>query len=229
MKNASTLPATRGILVDRRCWSVDLLENLLTLGQQEAIFRSVLDTAQIEPGERLLDVGCGTGKLALMAARRITAAAGGEVHGLDATAGMIERARRRTGNALTNIQFHLGVAERLPFADHDFDIVTSTLLFHHLPDDLQHEALREVARVLRPGGRLVLADYAQPHGVWGYVASLPHRFNFYEYVRPQLHGSLERLLRKYLTSVDVAHRFLGYITVFKAMQIPAEASISTRC
>ena len=129
---------------------------------------------------------------------------------------MIQRARARTDASLPHVHFHVGVAEHLPFPGAAFDVVTSTLLFHHLPADAQCDALREIVRVLRPGGRLVVADYARPRGLRGRLACLPHRFNFYEYVRPQLAGSLERLLERHFAHVQTARRFLGYIPVLRA-------------
>ena len=217
MPNASLpSPATRGILVDRRCWSVDLLENLLTLGRQQAIFNAVIHAAELNPADHLLDVGCGTGDLVRIAAHRLDPTRGGAAHGLDATAGMIERARQRTDPALTHAHFHVGVVEQLPFPDHTFHVVTSTLLFHHLPHDLQQHAIDEITRVLRPGGRIVIADYARPHGLRGQLACLPHRCNFYEYVRPQLKGALENLLQARLGPIETTQRFLGYIPILRA-------------
>src|SRR5918998_6740885 len=83
---AATLQ-TRGIRVDGRVRSVDILENLLSLGRQDAILRATLDAAELRPGERLVDVGCGSGKLAIAAARQLSRAGrgmNGSVIGIDA-------------------------------------------------------------------------------------------------------------------------------------------------
>lgn len=207
--------AAAGLRVDGRCWSVDLLENLLTLGHQAAIFRCCVAAAGLEPGHRLLDVGCGTGRLALLARRRCPQA---RVVGIDATPGMIRRARRNAEAAGLTAEFRAGLAERLEFPDASFEAVTSTFTFHHLPLGLKRAALAEMLRVLKPGGRLVVADYATPVGALGHLAAFPMRFDYHEYVRGHLRGELERLLDEQMGPVEVVRRFLGFIPVFRAVK-----------
>jgi SAM-dependent methyltransferase len=72
------------------------------------------------------------------------------------------------------IDFKVGVVEHLDFRDQTFDVVVSTLMMHHLPDDLKRQGLAEIARVLKPGGRLVIADFKRPekgHGRHGAMES----------------------------------------------------------
>ena len=211
-------PRTRGIRVDGRVRQVDRLENMLSLGQQEAILEATLEAAELKPGESLVDIGCGTGKLAVAAAAMLGDKHGGTSHvlGIDATPGMIDLAIERAHDAGVAADFQVGIAEALPLADEATDAVTSSYFFHHLPSEVKPEALREMWRVLAPGGRLVITDYARARGLYGLIASIPMRANFYEYVRPQLGGELERIIAAAgLGEPETCAVFLGYITVMR--------------
>jgi ubiquinone/menaquinone biosynthesis C-methylase UbiE len=115
-----------------------------------------LDLAAIAPGERVLDVGCGPGTLALAAKERTGSQ--GEVCGIDAGAEMIQLAREKARKAGVDVRFEVGLIEKIPFPDAYFDVVLSTLMLHHLPDDLKRRGFREIARVIKPGGRLLAVD-----------------------------------------------------------------------
>jgi ubiquinone/menaquinone biosynthesis C-methylase UbiE/protein-S-isoprenylcysteine O-methyltransferase Ste14 len=217
-------PTTRGVRVDGRVRAVDTLENVLSGGNLDGIILATLDAADLRSGDRLVDVGCGSGALAVLASglRPDGRTPLGEIVGIDATPGMIDLARERSRKAGSNARFEVGTAEALPFADASLDALTSSYFFHHLPSDLKRQVLFEMWRVLKPGGRLVVTDYARPVSLWGYIASFPMRFDFHEYVRGQLSGELERLLRDArLGEVEVLRHFLGYITVFRVVK-PAE-------
>ena len=127
--------------------------------RDRALKRRVLAHAAMAGGEQVLDVGCGTGTLAVEAAR---AAAGVRVTGLDADASILARARKRAAGAGLAIGFDEGMSTTLPYRDGSFDVVLSTLFFHHLPDDAKRQTAVELVRVLRPGGRLVVGDLGQP-------------------------------------------------------------------
>lgn len=214
-------PSTRGVRVDGRVRAVDTLENILSGGNLERIIDATLDAARLRSGDRLVDVGCGSGALAMLAAELRPDGKNllGDVVGIDATPGMIDLARERAAKSGSRATFHLGTAEALPFAGGSVDALTNSYLFHHLPSDLKRQVLHEMWRVLKPGGRLVIADYARPVSLFGYIASFPMRFDFHEYVRGQLSGELERLLRdEKLGEVEVLNVFLGYITVFRIVK-----------
>jgi ubiquinone/menaquinone biosynthesis C-methylase UbiE len=211
------LPVTKGILVSKRAGLVDTLENMLSGGQQEAILTATLAAAELSLGNRLIDVGCGTGKLAIAAARRVGAA--GKVIGIDATPEMIHLALLRATEERSSAQFHLGVAESLPAETASMDAVTSSYFFHHLPSDVKHVAMHEMWRVLKPGGRLVITDYGRPRNLLGYIASFPMRFDFHEYVRPQLRGELEWIIdSEGFGTPKVKALFLGYIGVLQLIK-----------
>jgi ubiquinone/menaquinone biosynthesis C-methylase UbiE len=111
----------------------------------------------MQPGDAVLDVGCGTGTLAMEVARRVGRA--GRVAGIDPGTEQIARARAKAARRNAPIEFQIGVIEQLPFPDQTFDVVFSTLMMHHLPAPLKRQGLAEIARVLKPGGRLVIADF----------------------------------------------------------------------
>ena len=128
--------------------------------RDRTIKRRVIGHAAIQTGERVLDVGCGTGTLAIAAAQ---AAPGGHVSGLDADPSILSKAMRKAASAGLEIDFTEGRSDALPFEDATFDLVLSTLVFHHLPDETKHRSAAEVMRVLRPGGRAVIGDLGRPH------------------------------------------------------------------
>jgi len=124
-------------------------------GRRGRVYRRIVELAGAAPGDRVLDVGCSSGYLA----RFLAAAAGptGSVTGLDPSEAAIAHARRR---APAGAAFVTGVAQDLSaFPDGSFDVVTSTLALHHVPARRRQDAFREMYRVIRPGGRLLVADF----------------------------------------------------------------------
>ena len=105
----------------------------------------------------VLDVGCGTGTLTIAAAEVLPEA---RVVGLDGDRKVLDLARRKAGSE--RVEWVEGLADELPFADGDVDALVTTLVFHHLPLSIKKAALTEFRRVLRPGGRLVVADWGKP-------------------------------------------------------------------
>jgi ubiquinone/menaquinone biosynthesis C-methylase UbiE len=212
-----TGPQTRGLRVDGRAKLVDTLENMISAGNLEHILYATLDAAEIGAGDSLVDIGCGSGKLAIAAAKRI--GANGQAAGIDATPGMIDIARQNAKAARSDAKFHVGIAESLPFADGSVAAVTSSYFFHHLPGDVKPLALMEMWRVLAPGGRLIITDYGHPRSIHGYVASFPMRLDFHEFVRPQVRGELDRMIAAAgIGEPEVVRTFLGYISVLRIVK-----------
>lgn len=131
---------------------------LLTLGRLDRVYDRLVN--RVEPGQQVLDLGCGTGALTLRAARR-----GAKVKAIDINAQMLEIARERVGEAgLTEAVdlVEMGVAELDGEAANRYDVVMSGLCFSELSEDEQTYTLHEVTRILRPGGLLLLADEIRP-------------------------------------------------------------------
>ncbi len=154
-------PATTGSVLHRAA-GYDLLVWLVTLGRERAFREKVVRLARLEPGESVLDVGCGTGSLAL-AAKRVVGSKGA-AYGIDASVEMIARARRKAVKAGIEVVFENAVAEALPFPDARFDAVLTTMMLHHLPGEARRQCVREMRRVLKPGGRLLAVDFGGPEG-----------------------------------------------------------------
>jgi ubiquinone/menaquinone biosynthesis C-methylase UbiE len=133
---------------------------LLSLGRERAVREMTLDLARLETGQAVLDVGCGTGTLTVAAKARVGPA--GEVVGIDAAPEMIEVARGKAAQAGVDVLFKVGLIEDIPFPEAAFDVVLSSLMIHHLPDDLKRRGAAEIGRVLRPGGRLLVVDLDPP-------------------------------------------------------------------
>jgi ubiquinone/menaquinone biosynthesis C-methylase UbiE len=152
-------PATRGRLI-RRAAHYDMFVDVLTLGRRAQLRRQTVALASIQPGERVLEVGCGTGDVALAAAA--LAGPTGAVAGIDPSPEMIAVARAKAIRAACAVDFQIGLIEALAFPDATFDVVLSSLMMHHLPDDLKRQGLVEIARVLKPGGRLLIVDAKRP-------------------------------------------------------------------
>jgi ubiquinone/menaquinone biosynthesis C-methylase UbiE len=152
----TTTHGSKSLVMHSEARYYDLQSWLLTLGRERAFRERLVDLARMEPGDAVLDVGCGTGTLAIAAKRRVGAP--GTVIGMDASPEMIERAQRKAAKAGSDVAFRTGTVEALPFPDAQFDVVLSTLMLHHLPRPLR----RQCARVLKPGGRVLAVDFATP-------------------------------------------------------------------
>ncbi|HKV89226.1 MAG TPA: class I SAM-dependent methyltransferase [Candidatus Dormibacteraeota bacterium] len=121
----------------------------------EPVQRIVLELAakEVPQPEAILDIGCGTGRLLRIAEQRF---AGARLEGVDAAEGMIKQAQASAPSG-SKVGFQLGTAEHLPFSDGEFDLVFSTMTFHHWAD--QSQGIAEIARVMNPQGRWLLADF----------------------------------------------------------------------
>lgn len=153
--HSQSAPQTKGRTIP---WAsfYDAAVWLLSWGKGRTIRNATVELAQIKPGDRVLDVGCGTGDLT-MAAKAVVGPTG-EVYGTDASPEMIDLARRKAARAGVDVTFRIDLIENITFPDNQFDVVLSSLMMHHLPDDLKREGLAEIYRVLKPGGRLLIVD-----------------------------------------------------------------------
>ena len=151
---------TKGLVLHSEARYYDVLAWLLTLGRERAFRERLAALAGLQPGESVLDVGCGTGTLAITAKRHVGPS--GVVVGIDASPEMIARADRKGLKAGVDVRFQTAVVEALPFPDGSFDVVFSTLMLHHLPRPVREQCAREMRRVLKPGGRVLAVDFGAP-------------------------------------------------------------------
>ena len=151
---------TKGLILNEG-WRYDLkvwfIDTFFFRSQWREMRWRTAKLARIQPGEQVLDVGCGTGTLAIEVQSRVGRA--GRVFGIDPGTQQIARARSKAARRNLPIDFQIGVIEQLAFPDQTLDVVLSTLMMHHLSNSLKRQGLAEIARVLKPGGRLVIADF----------------------------------------------------------------------
>jgi ubiquinone/menaquinone biosynthesis C-methylase UbiE len=143
----------------------DLMAGLLGFG---TVYRQLVSQADIAAGQHVLEIGCGTGNLTIRAKRAQPSA---EVIGCDPDPRILAVAKRKA-NRLNGIRFEQGYAERLPYADGEFDRVLSSMMLHHINDEAKPAAAAEIFRVLRPGGRLHLVDISGDRTSGGLLARL---------------------------------------------------------
>ena len=133
------------------------------------MFGALIAQAALEPRQAVLDIGCGTGTLAILIKEAHPDVA---VFGLDPDPPALARARRKADRAGVSVRFDRGFAEALEYADRTFDRVFSSMMFHHLHRDERSSVLAEVRRVLKPGGRLEFLDLAG--GTHTFLAQMLH-------------------------------------------------------
>jgi ubiquinone/menaquinone biosynthesis C-methylase UbiE len=137
-----------------------IYDPLVRATTREGRFKELLiEQAAPGAGQRVLDLGCGTGTLAIQVKTREPRAA---VAGLDADPEMLSQARRKAERAGVTLELDEGFSTQLPYEDGSFDLVLSTLFFHHLDPEPKRRSAEEIARVLREGGELHVADWGRP-------------------------------------------------------------------
>jgi demethylmenaquinone methyltransferase / 2-methoxy-6-polyprenyl-1,4-benzoquinol methylase len=146
-------------MFDRIAGRYDLLNSLMTAGLHHSWRQRAADRAEVAPGESVLDVCCGTGDLALELARRVSP--GGRVVGCDFSEQMLDLAREKAASRNADpVRFEWADALNLPYDDGRFDAVTVGFGVRNFAD--RDQGLREMARVLKPGGRLVILEFTEP-------------------------------------------------------------------
>jgi ubiquinone/menaquinone biosynthesis C-methylase UbiE len=168
-----TAPGTSGLVLHGTARFYDLLAWLMMRGREGVFRQKVVDLARLQAGESVLDVGCGTGTLAIAAKRRVGPTA--TVYGIDASPEMIARASKKARKAGVEVVFKNGIVEAQPFQDESFDVVLSTLMLHHLPPAAREQCAREMRRVLKPGGRVLAIDFTTSGKKKGLLARIHRR------------------------------------------------------
>ena len=180
------------------------------------VHRPLVVQAGIRAGHRVLEIGCGTGNLALMVKRLHP---GAEVVGLDPDPKALARARRKAESESLRMGLDRGFAQDLPYPDASFDRVLSAFMFHHLDPEAKQATLREVRRVLEPGGTLHLLDVGgTKERSDGMMARLSHRNRM---LQDNFGGRIPALMREagLADPAEVAHRvtrLMGRVTYYRA-------------
>lgn len=181
----------------------------------ERVRARLLDAANVQPGERVLDLGCGTGALSLALKQRRPDA---EVSGLDPDPKALALARRKSQAAGVEIAWREGYAGRAPFPAHGFDHVVSSLMIHHLRSDQKREAFRDVLRLLRPGGVFHLLDFGPPKSAL--ERALTAAFLHGDRLRDNLQGRLPEWLREAgfedVREVETHRTLFGRVSLYSA-------------
>ena len=195
-------------------WLLPLYDPIVKLLGGDAARQLLVDQAALQPGQRVLEVGCGTGTLVLMVKRAQPHIA---VVGLDPDPKALERGRTKAARAGVKAQFDEGFGDRLPYGDATFDRVLSSFMFHHLPKEEKLGFLREVRRVLKAGGSFHLVDFEGAHGVHSWLA---RRFHSGAQLEDNAHDKLLAFLRQSgferAEKVASGHRFFGDTAYYRA-------------
>jgi ubiquinone/menaquinone biosynthesis C-methylase UbiE len=172
--------------------------------------------AELADGLRVLEIGCGTGNVTIRVKR---ATPGSDVVATDPDPRALARAQRKA-QGLTGVRFERAYAQELPFADGDFDRVLSSMMLHHLDDDVKAAAAVEMYRVLRPGGIVHIVDIGGPMTASdGFMARRMLR-------NPHIVGSLGDAIPRLLRSVGFdarvvasrPQRFIGRLTFYRGIR-----------
>lgn len=153
-------------------WLLPLYDPFTRLAGMRRVHGALLDRADLRPGQRVLEIGCGTGNLLLLAKRRCPDA---DVVGLDPDPAALRRAGRKAARAGLAVRLDRGFAAQLPYEDGCLDRVLSSFMLHHVEPAELPLVLREVARVLRPGGSFHVVDITGGHARHGLAGLLARR------------------------------------------------------
>jgi ubiquinone/menaquinone biosynthesis C-methylase UbiE len=171
-----------------RDFLLPLYDPLCRLLGAQRVRERLLDEAALQPGERVLDLGCGTGALSLLVAKRHP---GISLVALDPDQKALARARAKAARGGA-IEWRHGYGDAIPFPDRSFDRVLSSLVLHHLTRDEKRGTLRDVCRVLKPGGRVHVLDFGPPRRL--FERALTALIHHDARVQDNLRGALPALM-----------------------------------
>jgi ubiquinone/menaquinone biosynthesis C-methylase UbiE len=176
-------------------WLTRFYDSVVAVTTRERIFRQrLLEDANLYVGQRVLDLACGSGTMAAVIKQRHPRLS---VTGLDGDPAILALARAKAQGAGLDIRFDEGLSYALPYEQAEFDVVFSSLFFHHLDSDGKVRTLREVLRVLRPGGTLHVCDWGRPSRFGLRLAfSLVRLLDGFEVTRDNARGRLPQMMKE---------------------------------
>ena len=142
----------------------DRLSFIWFLGREKTVRQMTVEMAGIRPGDEVLEIGCGTGSLSLEA--KAQAGREGKVCGIDAAPEMVAVAQGKAEKTGTDIEFNQGFLQEIPYPEHSFDQVLCSFMIFHTSEKVRVKGFSEIARVLKPGGRLFILDTSTPTTPW---------------------------------------------------------------
>jgi len=196
-----------------RDWLTPLYDPLQRWVMREDQFkRHLIRQAQIKPGHRVLDLGCGTATLTILVKRTHPLT---EVVGLDGDPRILAIARAKAARAGVELTLDHGMAFQMPYPDQAFDRVLSSLVLHHLTTENKQHALREAVRILRPRGELHVVDFGKPHTAWARLIS--RTMLRFEQVEDNLNGALPAMFSR--AGFDHVAETARYATLFGTLSL----------
>lgn len=216
----SAIKKTSGRTLDYAAPVYDWLSPFMTFGQERRLRKIAIDLFSLKGEEKVLDLGCGTGCLAIDVARKFKEKdSSGLVVGLDAAPRMIAIARKK-GLSFKNVRFDTGIAEEMPYGDEFFNCVVSSFFFHHVDFGLKQKTLAEIYRVLKWGGQVVIIDVDAPVNLWGRICAY---LGYWIFCQPEIKENIQGRLREAIRlsrfrSWYRVSSHLGYISIFKLLK-----------
>jgi ubiquinone/menaquinone biosynthesis C-methylase UbiE len=177
----------------RYSWLNAIYDPVVALTTRERLAREAIIDQIPRSAESILDLASGTGTLSRAIGRALPAA---QVHGVDGDADMVRRAERLAVKEGSGIVYTQGFAQELPYDNASFDVVTSSLFFHHLTLDKKYLALSEVSRVLKPGGVVLISDWGKPLNWFNHMGFLLVRcLDGFATTRENVEGKLPAIVK----------------------------------
>lgn len=202
-------------------WLTSLYDPLVKWATKEMTFKKALIAqGDIQPGHKILDLGCGTGTLCIFIKKTSPPAL---IIGCDGDKKILRIARAKTAPGQVELYWHCALAYELPYAEGTFNHVFSSFLFHHLTREDKLKTLLEIWRVLRPGGELHLADWGQPQNWLMRLSFLTIQvLDGFQTTADNRRGFLGNYLQETgfvcLREVKNYNTFLGTLSLYKAQK-----------
>ena len=180
-----------------------------------ASLRTLIEQADLQPGQQVLEIGCGTGNLTVMLQQRHPQI---DVVALDPDEHALDIATQKAERAHCRIQWVHGFGDAIPYPDSSFDRVLSSFMLHHLTHDEQRATLADVFRVLKSGGSMHVVDFSAPgEGQRGFIARLLHRdAHVHDNAKGRVTALLEDVGFDWVARVATRQTLFGPISFYRA-------------